>query len=514
MKELVRFANVSKSFGQVKVLTDCSFAVNSGEVVALMGENGAGKSTLMKILSGIWPAGDYEGKVFIEGQQISFKTPLEAEKAGVAIIHQELSFFSHLTVGENIFVGHWPNSIGQISWKNVHFEANKWLNYVGAHCSTHELMSEQSVGTQQLVEIAKALSRESKILVLDEPTSALSPKEVEKLFALMRQLKSEGRALIYISHKMEEIFKIADRIVVLRDGCIVGDKKTSEWTQDDLIRVMVGRELTSLFPKRNPKITDETVLSVKKLEISRGGKKLIGPVSFDVKKGEIFGIGGLLGSGRTELLKALYGSQEFTLKGDVQVKGKIWAPKAPRKSLSGQVVYLSEDRKRESVLKKRSIHENLRIAESTLKFLFMPINETKEYSATENRLKTLRVKYHETEQDILSLSGGNQQKVILGRILEVSPDLIMLDEPTRGVDVGAKYEIYQILFELAEMGRSLLVVSSELPELLGLCDRVLVLREGQDMGVLQRKEFSPEAVMSRAFGVNQNSQNTSFGVSQ
>lgn len=503
MSPVARFDSISKSFGQVKVLSQVSFSIFEGEVVALMGENGAGKSTLMKILSGIYPVGDYAGQVLINEKVAAFRTPLEAEAAGVSIIHQELSFFSHLSVAENIFVGHWPRRHGRVDWGQVYNEAKKWLEYVGASCSPYDLMQDLSVGNQQLVEIAKALSRKSKILVLDEPTSALSPKEVKNLFALIGQLRSQGCALVYISHKMDEIFTISDRIVVLRDGHIVGDQKTADWRQEELIKSMVGRELAGLFPIKRATVSDEIVLKAQNVSIKKRGQPYMGPFSFNLKRGEIFGIGGLLGSGRTELLKALYGTEDYELVGEVVVNSKRWSSRSPQNALSGQVVYLSEDRKRESVLKKRSIHENLRISDSSLRGLFSIVRETKESVQTSERLKSLRVRYQAVEQDILSLSGGNQQKVVLGRILEVAPNIIMLDEPTRGVDVGAKFEIYQILFELAEAGKSLVVVSSELPELIGLCDRVLVLRQGRDMGILDSHELTPESVMSRAFGLQE-----------
>jgi ABC-type sugar transport system ATPase subunit len=302
---------------------------------------------------------------------------------------------------------------------------------------------------------------------------------------------------------MEEIFEISDRIVVLRDGMIVGDKNTHQWTQSDLVKCMVGRDLKTLFPEKKHQSQSEIILSAKDIRIFRNGEAYIGPLSFELRRGEILGIGGLLGSGRTELLKALYGAIGFEVQGDVRVRNQTWASESPQKALSGQVVYLSEDRKRESVLKKRSIHENLRISDSSLKGLFSLVKNKTESARTSERLHSLKVKYHKSEQDILSLSGGNQQKVILGRVLEVAPDIIMLDEPTRGVDVGAKFEIYQILFELVEAGKSLIVVSSELPELLGLCDRVLVLREGKHMGTLDSHELTPESVMSRAFGLRE-----------
>lgn len=497
---LVSIERLSKSFGPVRVLTDLNLTLNSGEIVALMGENGAGKSTLMKILSGVYPQGQYEGEFRLNGSVAHFKSPKEAEAAGVAIIHQELSFFSHLTVAENIFIGRWPQVRGCVDWAAVEREAQEALNRVGAESRPDELMQNLRVGEQQLVEIAKALHRKSRILILDEPTSALSPRECERLFELMAELKRQGVCLVYISHKMDEIYRIADRVVVLRDGQIVGDSPTKEWTRDDLVKKMVGRDMGTLFPEHKNFSEDKIVLKAEELLVKHGQKNILGPLSFEIRRGEILGLAGLMGAGRTELMKALYGDARYEISGRLELNGKKWRPSEPKLSLTQKMFYLSEDRKRESLLKNRPLEENLRVSALSLKDLFTPLRDSVEVSKTDSRLQSLRVRYHKREQNILELSGGNQQKVVLGRCLEIEPDLILLDEPTRGVDVGAKFEIYQLLFELAKEGKSILLASSEMIELMGLCDRILVMRQGQSMGILKRGEWTAESIGARAFG--------------
>lgn len=496
----ISIEHLSKSFGPVRVLTDLNLTIRPGEVVALMGENGAGKSTLMKILSGVYPHGQYEGEFTLDGMPARFKSPKDAESCGIAIIHQELSFFSHLTVAENLFVGRWPQSRGCINWAHLETEAKAALLRVGAEEQPNTLMKDLRVGEQQLVEIAKALHRKSQILILDEPTSALSPRECERLFELMSELKRQGVGLVYISHKMDEIYRVADRIVVLRDGQIVGDAPTQDWSREDLIKKMVGRDMSTLFPQHKSFCEDKVVLKAEQLRVRHGQKNILGPLSFEIRRGEILGLAGLMGAGRTELMKALYGDTRYETGGRLELNGKSWRPSQPKISLAQKMFYLSEDRKRESLLKNRSLEENLRVSALSLKDLFTPLRDTVEVKMTDDRLQSLRVRYHERDQNILELSGGNQQKVVLGRCLEIGPDLILLDEPTRGVDVGAKFEIYQLLFELARQGKSILLASSEMIELMGLCDRILVLRQGQSMGILKRGEWSAESIGAMAFG--------------
>jgi ABC-type sugar transport system ATPase subunit len=481
--ELVRIAGVSKSFPGVQALSGVDLSIRSGEVLALVGENGAGKSTLMKILSGIYPTGSYEGQIYVDGKPVRFRSPLEATQAGIAIIHQELAPFSHLTVAENLFVGHWHGKNGLVDWRKLEEDAQYWLDRVGAPCKAGDLMESLSVGAQQLVEIAKALSRNSRVLVLDEPTSALSAHETRRLFELIRELRSSGKALVYISHKMDEIYEIADRMVVLRDGKSVYSAPKAELPESILISHMVGRSLDRLFPERPEKQLGEVLLSVQNLTGALpGGKESFGPLSFELRRGEILGFAGLLGAGRSEVMKAIYGNP------------------SPREGLRNKIFYISEDRKRESILAERSLEENLSLARLAAGSLLKVLDLKTEFMKAKESLKQLRAKSTGPEQEIQALSGGNQQKVVIARALQAGADVIIFDEPTRGVDVGAKYEIYEILFDLAKKGKGVLVVSSDLPELMGISDRILVLHQGRLMGCLERDEFSQEKIMTLAVG--------------
>ena len=499
---LVRLTDVCKSFPGVRALSGVNLTIRSGEVLALVGENGAGKSTLMKILSGVYPSGTYEGQIHVEDKPVTFSSPLEAERAGVAIIHQELSSFPNLTIAENLFVGHWPSSGGVINWSRLRDEAKHWLGQVGAKCSPDALMGSLSVGTQQMVEIAKALSRSSKILILDEPTSALTPPEVATLFRLIRTLKAQGTGLVYISHKMEEIYSIADRISVLRDGKSVAEAPTAELKQDALIEHMVGRPLHQAFPVAPAHQQGEVVLAVKNL-VGRDrltGHTLFGPISFELKRGEILGFSGLLGAGRSELMEAIFGHQSIVREGEVLLNGKVLDLASPLDGLRHGISFVGEDRKHDSILPKRPLEENVSISRLVSHGLTRVLNLKREYQAAEKSLKVFNTRCTGPEQEIQNLSGGNQQKAVIARALQTLPEVIILDEPTRGIDVGAKFEIYEILFNLAKSGKALLVVSSDLPEIIGLCDRVVVLAQGEFMGCLNRNEFSQPAIMKLAVG--------------
>ncbi len=498
--ELVRLDSVTKAFFGVKALNQVSLSIHGGQVLALVGENGAGKSTLMKVLSGVYPAGSFEGEIFVRGKKSKFSSPLDAENSGIAIIHQELASFSHLTVAENLFVGHWKTKGPFVDWKALYSEAAEWLEKVGASCKPDDLMSDLSVGLQQMVEIAKALSRKSEILILDEPTSALTPREVEKLFRLIRQLKSEGKGLVYISHKMDEIYEICDQVTILRDGHSVISAPLSQMPEDQLIVHMVGRALDRIFPTPPKREFGEVVLEVKDFVSYRGDKRLFGPLSFQLRRGEILGFGGLLGAGRTEVMRAIFGDPTMTTKGTVKLRGKPVEIHLPREGLKEKVAFVCEDRKKESILINRSLDENTSIARLITQRLWKFLNLGIETEKTKESLRKLNTKCTGPDQEIQRLSGGNQQKVIIARALQIDPDVIILDEPTRGVDVGAKFEIYEILFRLAQEGKGLLVVSSDLPELMALSDRVVVMQEGDLKGELLREEFSQPAIMKLAVG--------------
>lgn len=497
--ELIRLEHITKTFPGVKALDDVSLTVNAGEVLALVGENGAGKSTLMKVLSGNYPHGTFTGKILVEGKEAEFRSPAEAEKAGIAIIHQELSSFLHLTVAENLFVGHWPGKGGLVNWDALREQAQKWLDLVGVPCSLDDRMWDLSVGTQQMIEIAKALSRNSRVLILDEPTSALSPQEVEKLFTLLERLKKEGKGLVYISHKMEEIYQLCDRITVLRDGQTVHTASAKELPEEQLVSRMVGRPLNRLFPEPPARELGKEMLRLEDFcGFNPNGKQLFGPVSLSLRKGEIVGFAGLLGAGRTELLQAIYGDSSTRTTGKLWIDGETVALGSPREALWRKLAFVAEDRKRDSILPSRSLEENVSLARLASGMLFRWLDNNKEEQLADESLKRFATKTTNAQQLIQNLSGGNQQKVILGRALQTSPGIILLDEPTRGVDVGAKFEIYEILFKLAAAGHALLVVSSDLLELMALADRIVVLNQGHPTGELPRAEFSQTEIMRRA----------------
>jgi ABC-type sugar transport system ATPase subunit len=505
---LVRLENVTKTFSGVPAVQGATVTFSEGEVHALVGENGAGKSTLMKVLCGIYPYGTYTGRIVLGEQEQRLHSPKAAVKAGISMIHQELSPFPDLTVAENLFVGIWPTSgWGTIEWDRLNSLATTWLSRVGAKLEPETPMRQLSVGNQQLVEIAKALLRNSQVLVLDEPTSALSDAETDHLFKLIENLVEDKKIVIYISHKMEEIFKICHRITVLRDGKVIGTQTTNETTEKEVIDHMVGRALNQLFPIAEKKKIGEIILQLQEVSgTDATGKKLFGPISLDLKSGEILGLAGLLGAGRTELMKALVGSSEIEFRGKVTVLGQEYHPETPRKALRKHLVYVSEDRKRESLFYGRSLESNFsisRLAEGTTRAHLQPSHEE---VRAEKRLKDFNTRYSNIQQEIQELSGGNQQKVVIARALEVAPGIIFLDEPTRGVDVGAKSEIYKILHALAEDGKGVVVASSELPELIGVCDRIIVMHEGAQKGELQRSEFSQEAIMNLALATERRSE--------
>jgi D-xylose transport system ATP-binding protein len=497
--ELIRLENITKTFPGVRALDKVSLHVEAGEILALVGENGAGKSTLMKVLSGNYPHGTFEGKIFVSGEEVSFASPADAERAGIAIIHQELSSFLHLTVAENLFAGHWPGKFGLVDWPKLRKDAQKWLDLVGAHCNPEDRMADLSVGAQQMIEIAKALSRDSRVLILDEPTSALSPQEVDTLFHLLEKLKAQGTGLIYISHKMEEIYRLCSRITVLRDGQTVHTAPARELPEEQLISKMVGRPLNRLFPEPPARTLGEEMLRLENYSgRDASGRRLFGPISLNVRAGEVLGLAGLLGAGRTELLQAIFGDERTTTDGTVWVKGEKIHGHSPRSVLRKGVALVPEDRKRDSILPSRALRENAAVSRLVSNSIARLLNSAEEEKTCAASLKKFNTKATGPSQLIEELSGGNQQKVILARALESDPGIILLDEPTRGVDVGAKFEIYEILFRLANAGHALVVVSSDLLELMALADRIIVLSQGRAGGELARHEFSQTEIMKRA----------------
>lgn len=499
MSQLIALKNVSKKFGPVQALSGVNLSVQAGEILALVGENGAGKSTLMKILSGVYPAGDFEGEIEAGGQPAHFRSPKDSEAAGIALIHQELSTFPHLTVAENMVVGHWPSSRGMIQPDIIFENAAHWLKKLDADFSPRQTMSSLSTGQQQVVEIAKALSRHSKVLILDEPTSSLTHRETKKLFALLKELRSQGCGLIYISHRMEEIFELADRVVVLRDGKSVFSSAMKGLSEENLIQAMVGRSIDSTLASAQSSATSRILLKARDFKaVHKDSGRVYGPVSFSVAAGEILGFSGLLGAGRSEIFQALCGDLKFETEGILEYKDSPARFEELRKSYQSGFGLVPEDRKWQSLLPTRSLNENTGLVRLSQKSLWSWISSADEKARTEKDLQVLKTRFHTTEQRITELSGGNQQKIIFARVLQNAPDVLILDEPTRGVDVGAKFEIYQLIRQWAREGKAIIVISSDLPELMILSDRILVMAGGRLQGELAKADFHEEAIMKLA----------------
>ena len=499
---LLEMRNIVKEFPGVKALDGVSFDLQAGEFHSLVGENGAGKSTLMKVLSGVYPFGTYSGDILVDDSVRKFGTIREAEKAGIAIIFQELSLVKELTVGENIFLGKEPSRFGVIDSTLLYNKAGRLLKDLNLPINPRTKVGNLGIGQQQLVEIAKALSQDAKILVLDEPTAALTESEVETLFGILRDLKARGVGMIYISHKLGEVFEMSDRITVLRDGKTVGTNYAKDLNVATVIALMVGREVGEIFPTTSHEF-GETVLEVKNLsvyDLDIAGKKLVNDVSFAVKKGEVLGIAGLMGAGRSELLMGVFAAWNGKVSGDVFVEGVKVKIDSPAEAIENGIGFVTEDRKRFGLLLEQTIQDNSTLAGlKRISGAFL-INRSRETIATKKIMKSLHVKANSPMTVAGTLSGGNQQKVVLGKWLLTNPKVLFLDEPTRGIDVGAKQEIYAEINRLAKEGLAIVMVSSELPEVLGLSDRVLVLHEGKLSGEFTKTEATPEKVMVAATG--------------
>jgi D-xylose transport system ATP-binding protein len=499
---LFEMRDIVKEFPGVRALDGVSLILDPGEFHALVGENGAGKSTLMKVLSGVYPAGSFEGQILIENEPRKFRNVRESEAAGIAIIFQELSLVKELTVGENIFLGQEPSRFGVIDWSELYHKASTLLRDLQLNIDPRIHVGRLGFGQQQLVEIAKALSKNARILVLDEPTAALTEAEVETLFSILRKLKDRGVAMVYISHKLDEVFRLSDRITVLRDGRTVGTHNASELTRKRVIELMVGREVNDIFPEAHHQFTDNA-LEVDGLAVySTDGRttKLVDNVSFTVRGGEVLGIAGLMGSGRTEVLSAIFGAWKGNVKGSVKVNGLHVEIGSPADAIRLGISFVTEDRKRYGLILDQTIRDNITLA--GLKSLSGPVltNQAKEMRAARRQMDSLRIKARSPMTIAGTLSGGNQQKVVLGKWLLTEPKILFLDEPTRGIDVGAKQEIYTEINKLAKEGLAIVLVSSELPEILGMSDRILVLHDGKVTGEFDRSEASPEKVMAAATG--------------
>jgi inositol transport system ATP-binding protein len=489
---LLRINGVSKAFGEVPALQDVSLTIRSAEVHALMGENGAGKSTLMKIVAGLHESD--AGEILLDGKPANIESPHDALKSGIAMIHQELMPFPDMTVAENIFVGQEPvsNFLGWIDRGKMTTGANELLARVGAPVQPSQRMRELSVATMQAVEIAKAISHRARLLIMDEPTSATSLREVDSLFRVIADLKSQGVAIIYISHKLDEVFRIADTITVLRDGRHIATRPAGELDENQLIALMVGRDLRT--PSSAPSSTNpEAALSVRNL--SRAGK--FQDISFDVRPGEILGIAGLMGAGRTEIMHAIYGLDPAD-SGEILVRGERAAIKTPRDAITLGIAMVGEDRKDTGLVLNMSVKHNVTLAALREFCSGGFVRRSRENDAADRSIQTLSIKTSGRDQRVDSLSGGNQQKVVIARALLTQPKILILDEPTRGIDIAAKVEVYEIIQRLAGAGVAVIVVSSELPEVLSLSHRILVLREGRIAAKLDPKTATQEKILQFA----------------
>ncbi|GAA4710531.1 xylose ABC transporter ATP-binding protein [Brevibacillus fulvus] len=491
---------ITKEFPGVRALNQVSFAVRRGEIHALCGENGAGKSTLMKILSGVYPHPTYEGEILLNGEPVRFKNIIESQRAGIAIIYQELALVPEMTVAENLFLSHDYMRKPVIDWDLLYAEAMRWMNRIGLHVDPQTKVKQLSVGQQQLIEIAKALTRNLQILILDEPTAALTEHEVAILMRILKELKATGVTCIYISHKLGEVMELADTVTVLRDGQSIGSTPIAELTQERIITQMVGRQLSELFPYE-PRDIGDNILEVENYSFTAdSGKKLIEQVSFQVRKGEILGIAGLMGSGRTELFTSLFGALPGKKQGIVRIEGKVSQIRNPSDAIRAGLAYVSEDRKRYGLVLGMDIIQNTTLA-ALKKLMKGPIlDQATEVARTMEIMERMRLKSASLQTKVGQLSGGNQQKVVLGKWIINQPKILILDEPTRGIDVGAKYEIYKTMNELAKEGVAIIMISSELPEVLGMSDRILVMAEGTIKGEFRRQDATQENIMACATG--------------
>ena len=492
---ILEMKKIRKEFPGVLALNDVDFDLKSGEVHFLIGENGAGKSTLMKILSGSYKQDS--GQVLVGGEELKNNSPIYALQHGIAMIYQELNPIPYMTVAENIYVGREPKKGMFLDRLKLYRDAQEILDRLGIDISPRALMKELSVAETQMIEIAKAVSYNSRIIIMDEPTSAITDREVDKLFSFIRMLKEQGVGIIYISHKMEELARIADRVTIMRDGEVVGCYRIDEVTTDQIIALIVGREIENVYPKRTPQI-GEVVFKVENL--TKAG--LFRNVSFELRKGEILGISGLMGAGRTETVETIFGIRKAD-SGKYWLNGKEIVLKKPKDAIKNGFSLISEDRKNVGLNLIGSVRDNISVLKLDELSRFGFVNKRKEMKIVRQWAEALRVKTPSYDQLVKFLSGGNQQKVVIAKWLTLAPEIIIMDEPTRGIDVGAKSEIYDIISDLAGQGKAIIMISSELPEIIGMCDRTIIMHEGDITGELDRSEFSQEAIMRYAIGIEE-----------
>lgn len=502
---ILEFQNVTKRFPGVVALNEASFHIRRGEIHGICGENGAGKSTLMKILSGVYPHGTYEGKIIYDGEELKLGqgSIREATEKGIAIVYQEMTLIPTTSVGENVYLGREPVENGFINWDKVYADTQAILTKYQLDVNPHEIVKHLGVGKMQMVEIAKALSENAKVLILDEPTSALSEAEVEKLMGILRGLKEHGVTCIYISHKLEEFFRITDTVTVMRDGKIISTQPTHTTDLETLVRHMVGRKMEERFPRGNRR-PGEVILEVEDLhalEPADANREAIRGVSFNLRQGEILGIAGLMGSGRTELVMTIFGEYGKITSGKIRLKGRELKIKNSHDAMLSGISLVPEDRKRHGLVLIQSILRNISLANLGQFSRFFRIDGFAELKESMNFAKSLSIKAPNLHARADSLSGGNQQKVVISKWLMTKPQVLIMDDPTRGIDVGAKYEIYRLMNELAETGISIIMISSELEEVLGMSDRVMVMCERKSVGTLDISNATQEKIMAMATGI-------------
>lgn len=493
----IEMRGIDKSFGGNAVLKNAGFLLEGGEIHALMGENGAGKSTLMKILTGVYTKD--AGTVIVDGQEVCYKNPQEAEKAGIVFIHQELNVLFDLTVEENMFLGkEIHNRFGVCDKKAMRAQVKQILDKLGVNIAPGEVMSNLSVGQQQMIEIAKALMVDAKVIIMDEPTAALTQSETEVLFKVVKSLREKGVSIVYISHRMEEIFELCDRITILRDGSYIATKAIKDTDMNDVVKMMIGREIGERYPQRDCKIGD-VMLDVQNLACPGVFEK----VSFQVRAGEVLGVSGLMGAGRTEIMQAIFGNMPHVT-GKIIIDGREVQNKSPQQAMKNGIGFITEDRKVEGLMLEESIMKNISMANLGRISRHGVLDKKAEQNLVKRGIEELHIKCFGPQHECDNLSGGNQQKVVFAKWIYTEPKVLILDEPTRGVDIGAKKEIYNIINDLAAKGVAIIMVSSELPEVLGMSDRIMVVREGMVRGVLDKKEADQENIMILATGGNIN----------
>lgn len=499
---ILEMNGITKTFPGVKALDNVNLKVKKGEIHALVGENGAGKSTLMNVLSGIYPYGSYEGDIVYDGEICKFKEIKDSEKKGIVIIHQELALVPYMTIAENMFLGNEQGKKMAIDWTETYGRAEELMKKVGLKEDPHTLIKDIGVGKQQLVEIAKALAKDVKLLILDEPTASLNESDSQALLELMLEFKKQGMTSIIISHKLNEISYVADKITVIRDGSTIEtmDKEVDDFSENRIIRGMVGRELSNRFPARENVKIGEICMEVDHWTVHHPmtpAKKVVDDVSFYVRRGEVVGISGLMGAGRTELAMSLFGHSYGTgISGTIKMNGKEVHLKNVRQAIDHKLAYVTEDRKGNGLILSNPIYTNTSLAKMDKVSRYGVIDKLKEVQIAEDYRQKLHTKAPSVYQNVGNLSGGNQQKVLLAKWMLTDPDVLILDEPTRGIDVGAKYEIYCIINDLVAAGKSVIIISSELPEVLGMSDRIYVMNEGKMVGEVDGKEATQEIIMS------------------